>query len=202
MNVKHISEAVFLVVLSFGTALGVSAQNVDIPEGYELVDSVVYIPAAAVDTSLVGKNIFRELPLVEKGGPANVRVHQSQGIAAAMNVYFSTNISRTIPGYRVRIFFDNRQTARTASEAAMNKFVDAHHDVPAYRSYANPYFKVTVGDFRTKSEAMQLLEAIKGEFPSAFIVRENINYPPVNKENPIIIDTVKVLRPIMEKPLL
>ena len=71
-------------------------------------------------------------------------------------------------------------------------------DIPhrAYRSYANPYFKVTVGDFRTKSEAMALLERIKYEFPSAFVVKENISYPIVDVNNAYVIDTVKVLRPV------
>ena len=66
----------------------------------------------------------------------------------------------------------------------------------AYRSYVNPYFKVTVGDFRTRSEAMQLLMEIKSDFPAAFIVKENINYPVIDKENAFIVDTVKVLRPL------
>jgi hypothetical protein len=70
------------------------------------------------------------------------------------------------------------------------------HEVKAYRTYANPYFKVTVGDFRTKSEAMALLSDIKGAFPSAFVVKENISYPVVDKSNAYVVDTIKVLRPI------
>lgn len=168
----------------------------NIPEGYELVDSVVYIPASVVDTALVGKLIFSELPLVSKGGNANVKVHQSKAIWDSMHEHFNTNKDRTITGYRVRIFFDNKRTARTESENTLNRFVEKHRDIAAYRSYVNPYFKVTVGNFRTKSEAMQLLSSIKREFPSAFIVKENISYPVVDKERPVIVDTIKILRPI------
>ena len=96
----------------------------------------------------------------------------------------------------MRIFFDNSQSARTESEATLKAFEAGHHDISAYRSYVNPYFKVTVGDFRTKSEAMQLLQKIKWEFPAAFIVKENINYPVVDKNNAVRTDTVKVLRPL------
>ena len=70
-----------------------------------------------------------------------------------------------------------------------------YHDVVAYRTYANPYFKVTVGDFRTRSEAVKLLERIKGAFPSAFVVKENIEFPVVDKENAYVTDTIKVVRP-------
>ena len=180
------------------SSVTLSAQQPEVPEGYELADSVVYIPANAVDTSLAGRNIFLELPLRVNGGAADVRVHQSQNISSAMKLYFANNASRTIPGYRVRIFFDNRQTARTESESTLGRFSSKYREIPAYRSYVNPYFKVTVGDFRTKSEAMQLLEKIKPEFPSAFIVRENIAYPVVDREHPVVIDTVKVLRPVAE----
>ena len=78
----------------------------------------------------------------------------------------------------------------------MKRFESLFHDVSAYRSYANPYFKVTVGDFRTKTEAMALLERIKVEFPSAFVIKENITFPVVDKNNAFVTDTVKVIRPI------
>ena len=167
-----------------------------VPEGYVLVDSVVYRPAAAVDTTLVGKDIYSVMPSRERGDKAGVHVSQSPEIAMSMTAHVAANVERTLPGYRVRIFFDNRQTARAESEAMLKKFETLYHDVTAYRTYANPYFKVTVGDFRTKSEAMALLNRIKKDFPSAFVVRENIGYPVVDKENACVVDTVKVLRPV------
>ena len=82
-----------------------------------------------------------------------------------------------------------------ANEETLKKFESMYHDVVAYRTYANPYFKVTVGDFRTRSEAVRLLERIKGAFPSAFVVKENIAFPVVDKDNAYVTDTIKVLRP-------
>ena len=168
-----------------------SAQTV--PEGYELADSIVYRPVSAVDTTLAGRNIFHIMP--SYGADAQVDIRQSQLVEDSMMAYMASNGSRTMSGYRVRIFFDNRQTARNESEATMKKFKSLFPDVSAYRLYANPYFKVTVGDFRTKSEAMALLARIKGDFPSAFVVKENIEYPVVDSRNAVVIDTVKVLRP-------
>lgn len=167
-----------------------------IPEGYELVDTVVYVRTAVMDSSLAGKNIFMEMPLKVMGGAADVKVHQSLPISTAMNRHFIDNSSKSIHGYRVRIFFDNRQSARSDSETMLKRFETAHPDVVAYRSYVNPYFKVSVGDFRNKSEAMQLLEEIKSEFPAAFIVKENISYPVIDKDNAVVADTLKVLRPV------
>lgn len=166
-----------------------------IPEGYIAIDTIIYRPAPAVDTSLAGKSIFSELPQKESGSSGDVKVHQSKEIWDAVSAQISENRYRTMSGYRVRIFFDNRRTARSESERTLREFTSRFHDVPAYRSYTNPYFKVTVGDFRTKSEAMQLLRRIRDEFPSAFIVRENISYPVVDRNSPTVTDTVRLLRP-------
>ena len=192
------SEILSFIVISFLSCVlspALSAQT--IPEGYELVDSVVYTPVATVDTTLAGKNIFVMLPSYQAGDDADVNVRQSGDIADSMREHVAANSKRTISGYRVRIFFDNKQTARVESENTLKKFNGLFPDVMAYRIYANPYFKVTVGDFRTKSEAMALLTRIKGAFPSAFVVKENIAYPVVDAENAVVADTVKVLRPIM-----
>lgn len=174
------------------SSLCLRAQDYSV-EGEVVKDSVIYRPSALLDSLLAGHDIFSELPSVAKGDGADVKIHQSEGIASLMAAHFEGNPLRAIQGYRVRIFFDNRQTARVESDVTLNRFTSLHYDIPAYRSYANPYFKVTVGDFRTKSEAMQLLVRIRDEYPSAFIVKENINFPVVDKSRPVVADTVKVI---------
>ena len=149
------------IVMGLLAALNLSAQN-----------EAVQGQAPVMDSTLIGKNIFSILP--------NVTVNQSQGIVKALDSHVASNSSRKITGYRVRIFNDNKQNSRGASEAALNRFKGMYPGLSAYRTYTNPFFKVTVGDFRTKSEAMQLLQSVKGSFPSAFIVKETINYPPVD----------------------
>ena len=161
-----------------------------------MVDSVVYRPVAAVDSTLAGKDIFHILPSKRAGDDADVQIRQSQEIMSSMRQHIASNSKRTSSGYRVRIFFDNKQTARTESEKTLKRFKELFPGVAAYRIYANPYFKVTVGDFRTKSEAMALLTRIKGAFPSAFVVKESIEYPVVDSDNAVIADTVKVMRKV------
>ena len=193
---RNLIVAILVLTLSMVGAYSVSAQEIEVPKGYELVDSLVYRHVSGVDTLLVGKDVFHIMPLKAKGGKADVEIYQSQEVASALRKQVEENVKRTMNGYRVRIFFDNKQTARAESEETLKRFETMYHDVKAYRTYANPYFKVTVGDFRTKSEAMELLSRIKREFPSAFVVKENIEFPVVDKDNAYIVDTVKVLRPI------
>lgn len=180
-----IISLIFLISCFCGTDI-YAQEDIVIPEGYELVDSLVYRPASAVDTTLAGKDVFMVVQ----------NVNQTPAVADAMRRQVYANSERTLSGYRIRIFFDNKQTARVESEETLKRFETLYHDLVAYRTYANPYFKVTVGDFRTRSEAVKHLEKIRHEFPSAFVVKENIAFPVVDKNNAYVTDTLKVLRPI------
>ena len=155
------------------------------PEGYEFADSLVYVRVHDVDSTYLGINVL------------DMNVAQSEELAGSMLSHIAANPERTVSGYRVRIFFDNKQSARVESEKTLRKCEAMFRDVYAYRTYTNPYFKVTVGDCRTKSEAMALLGRIKKVFPSAFVVKENILFPPVDNTNLYRPDTVMVLRPVL-----
>ena len=193
---KRTDILIILATLLFFAGVDIKAQEaIMVPEGYVLVDSVIYRPVATVDTTLVGKDVFLLMPSRQMGDKADVKIVQTETVKDAMRKQVVDNASRTLSGYRVRIFFDNKQTARVESEETLKRFESMYHDVVAYRTYANPYFKVTVGDFRTRSEAVRLLERIKGAFPSAFVVKENIAFPVVDKDNAYVTDTIKVLRP-------
>ena len=177
----------YLIIMLFLTASATCPLRAQDTGTESAVDSLVYVRAASMDASLSGKNIFNY-----------VDVHQSQAISDAMSRKIERNRDKRMTGYRVRIFFDNKQNARSASEAAMGRFQAAYPGHGVYRSFASPYFKVTVGDFRTKSEAMQMMRRIKADFPSAFVVRENINYPIVDRDHAYVVDTVSVARPKTE----
>ena len=173
-----------------------SAQELVAPQGYVYVDSLIYVANVSIDSTLVDKDVFLDMPSEAMGDAATVRVEQSELIEQSMRKHIETNSARTISGYRVRIFFDNKQTARNESELTVSRFRELYGEIAVYRTYTNPYFKVTVGDCRTRSEAMHLLSRIKRNFPSAFVVKENIECPLVDDQAAYRVDTVKVLRPI------
>ena len=82
-----------------------------------------------------------------------------------------------VPGYRIRIYSDLGNTARDDSQSVKAKFYELFPEIPVYREYDSPYFKVYVGDFRTKIDALKEFKRIKRHFPAAFIVPDKINYP-------------------------
>ena len=99
-----------LILLPFAAR----AQQV-VPPGYVLVDSLVFTPLAAVDSTLEGSTIFNALP-------DRVTVRQSGVIRNAVETRIRANRGKQFNGYRIRIFFDNSQSARSASEAALYRF--------------------------------------------------------------------------------
>ncbi len=178
---------IFSILMAVCVSVNSYAQdkNVTVPEGYILVDSLVYTPLNGVDEELLGRNIF-----------SLVNVKQSLQLRASTEKMIQENAEKPLRGWRIRIFFDNKQNSRTESEAAMTSFRGDFPGIAAYRTFANPFFKVTVGDFRTKSEALPLLSRVKEKFPSAFVIKENINYPIVDKKHYYKVDTLHVLRPV------
>lgn len=106
-------------------------------------------------------------------GEGKIVINQRFYMVNAMEMHLSYNEKRAVQGFRISIFSDNRRNARDVSQALMDKFSELYPDVKVYRTYTTPYFKVRVGDFRTRSEAMKFLETIKPNYPGAFVVRED-----------------------------
>ncbi len=105
-----------------------------------------------------------------------ITVKQSPEIRSAMAAHIDRNARKVASGqgeqtFRIRIFFDSGQNARAASEAAAARFRSLHPGVSVTRSFTNPFFKVTVGNYATKADAANALKSIQQEFPTAFIVR-------------------------------
>lgn len=136
------------------------------------------VNARQPDSLYTQYNVFDHF---RKPGPYGNRVEiiQSDSVAIRLNRLVETNrlTSGKMQGFRVRIFFDNKQTARSESEEIVMQFSEIHPVIPVYRVYENPYFKVTVGDFRTKSDAIRFMNGIRRTYPQAFITRETIAYP-------------------------
>jgi len=189
-----------LLLLGSGCAFaqneGGEEEYVNVPEGYDLVDSVYLRKAPMLDSAFFGHNIFNDMPSRAKGDAAEVTVRQSQQIRAAFHATMNSNPNRKLQGYRIRIFFDNSQTARAESEKTAVAFKKAWPGVGVYRTYESPFFKVTVGDFRSRSEALAFLQKLRGSYPSAFVLKGTIEFPPVNPERPFVTDTVSVLKRI------
>lgn len=140
-------------------------------------DSIAtYVRTPQIDSSLAGVNI---LSLINRPGKGSAKVNQPAAVSRALSSQITSNATRRISGYRVRIFFDNSQNARAQSQAVAESFAASFPGIRVYRSHVSPYFKVTVGDFRTRSDAQMFANRLAGRYSSVFLVKETINYPDV-----------------------
>ena len=135
MNTNRILTLVLSFVAVALFSIKASAQELVPPQGYVYVDSLVYVPNVSIDSTLVNKDVFNDMPSEALGDAATVTVGQSELIEQSMRKHIETNPARTISGYRVRIFFDNKQTARNESEQTVSRFRELYGDIAVYRTY-------------------------------------------------------------------
>ena len=126
--------------------------------------------SAQVDSTLVGRSVLSVLG-------SGVTVNQSAAMKSAFDSYVSANASKRVSGYRIRVYYENSQNARNRSEAIARSISGTYPGIGVYRTFESPNFKVCVGDFRTKDEALKLYHALKSSYPTAIILKETINYP-------------------------
>jgi hypothetical protein len=84
------------------------------------------------------------------------------------------SINQTINGYRIQLFSGNE---RNNANNIKTKFLKLYPDQTAYLAYNQPYFKIRIGDFRTKLDAKLFYNKIKGEFNECIIIADKINLP-------------------------
>ncbi len=111
-------------------------------------------------------------------GMGSVKINQDSDIANLLNTYYIQNASRPgMQGFRIRIYFDLGQQSRDKSSEVMNTFMEEYPGITVYRTFQSPYYKVSVGDFRTRDEALKQLKQLSRKYPKAFIIGEWINFP-------------------------
>jgi len=83
----------------------------------------------------------------------------------------------TLTGWRIQIFFDSGANSKKKASDALRQFSERYPETEAYLSFKEPYYRVRVGDFRTRLEAEGFLRKVQTEYPNAFATNDYINPP-------------------------
>ena len=83
----------------------------------------------------------------------------------------------TIDGYRVQIFMELGNEALPHADSLKAVFEERYPDIPIYLIYGQPYFRLRVGDFRTRLEAENMYQRLKKDFKQAFVTADRIELP-------------------------
>ncbi len=103
-----------------------------------------------------------------------VDIVQEYKVKELVNKHIEINSKAPIKGYRIKIHFGSDKNKAKEVKA---KFISKFPDISAYEKYDQPNFNIRVGDFRTKLEAYKALKEIQPEFPSSFLVQDEIEMP-------------------------
>lgn len=83
---------------------------------------------------------------------------------------------RTAPGYRIQVINSNDRNKVFAVKA---KIYQLYPELKPYLMYQPPFYKLKVGNFKTKEEAEEYRQELSSQFPTGlYIVRDVIEVKP------------------------
>ena len=85
--------------------------------------------------------------------------------------------NKAIPGYRIQIFFDSGLNSSDRAKQARDEFLFRFPEIQAYVSWKAPNYRVRIGDFKTRLEAEKTLQLIMTDYPNAWVIKDEINFP-------------------------
>lgn len=83
-----------------------------------------------------------------------------------------------LKGYRIQIYSGNK---KQPANQARSVFLRVYKK-KAHLNYEQPYYKVRVGDFKTKIEALKFKNDLIKHFPNCFIVKDEIDIEEIDAE--------------------
>jgi hypothetical protein len=108
----------------------------------------------------------------------DIEIHQDPMVGKMLDWHIENNkIKNKIEGFRVEIFFSSDVDAKEKALKKKVEFLSAYPDNTVHIIYVSPNFRVRVGDFRTKNEALKLYREIKDNYPVSFIITDEIDFP-------------------------
>jgi len=107
-------------------------------------------------------------------------IQQSSSVDSLISLHKKINkIDSLVPGYRIQIFFESGNFSKKKALETAEEFKEAFPTENYYLSFNEPYYRIRVGDYRTMIEAKGFLTEILSDYPTAFVVKEMIYFPPL-----------------------
>jgi hypothetical protein len=132
--------------------------------------------AGNICAQISGTKLITDLQNPQKGG--KITIVQSDDITRLIDRHlYEEGKKKSISGYRIVIFSKYGSTAREEADKVLALFIRNYPQTKAYFTFDYPDYKIYVGDFRTRSEAIKFQKEIEFDFPNAYYRPIKINYP-------------------------
>ncbi|MDX9725750.1 MAG: SPOR domain-containing protein [Bacteroidales bacterium] len=126
--------------------------------------------------------------LLERGsydpGAGELRIIHDPGIDTLIYRYilYNRRLGGGMDGFRIQIYSSSNKNAREESAKTRAEFMSRFPDIVSYASFERPgYYKIRVGDYRTRVEGTKYLLMVRNVFPDAYLVPDIINFPDQKK---------------------
>lgn len=114
-------------------------------------------------------------------GEGRVSIHQDARVDIILQRHIEYNRHlEGKDGYRIHIFFDAGNQSLSRANQAAQRYQMLFPTDTAYVSFSEPYYRVRVGDFRTRLDAEGYLQKIIKDYPNAFVIKDKINFPKID----------------------
>lgn len=122
----------------------------------------------------------------QKPDYGKITITQDALLYQLVDAFADINKRDGMKGYRIQIYSGSGQNARATMQTISQQFLKNFPDFdPAqvYPEYKTPYFKLCVGDFRSRGEANAFYHKIRELYPDSYIVNSKIKFPKLTPED-------------------
>jgi hypothetical protein len=132
--------------------------------------------------ALAAQDGFTTLGIINEGRPATLQerliINQDPAIDTLLSRHIMANaMKKGVDGWRIQIYRGGHRTASEDANKVRAKFMDDFPEVKTYLTFDRPnWFKVKVGDFRTREEAATIFFKIQAKYPEAYLIRDLIAF--------------------------
>lgn len=136
--------------------------------------TIVLITVFGFGLTAVGQGLAEEVQTV-KAGEGKVVIHQEEGIDYLMKTMVNENARQAgVDGYQIQLYSGSGPNGKHQAMEVKTKMLEKFPDVQTTTKYNPPFWRVRVGNYRNKNEALPLLMKLKDLYPNCYIVKGTV----------------------------
>lgn len=131
---------------------------------------LVLFVTTAHSQEVTGSSFFSQI-CKEDPKSGSLEIVQDAGIAKLVAIHIDANSkAKYIDGFRIQLYLGSNNNAKKEATLVKTKLLSIFPNERPHVIYEAPFWRVQVGDFRSKSEALPLYKKLKNEFPACYPV--------------------------------
>lgn len=102
-----------------------------------------------------------------------IEIRQAAGIEQLLNHHIQNNRANPgVEGFRIQLYSGTGAQSRQEAQEVRTRLLSLFPDEKVVVEYNAPFWRVRVGSYRHKHEALPLLRRVRAPFPNSYIVRD------------------------------